>query len=96
MCVLWSEYYHCGGCRTRYSGDDELADEADEVSDLVDHGHAHDVTDDQTERHEGGAAEVLAVDSTLQTIIEHVVASSCLYIDYGTNKHVCLFYTINL
>ena len=48
------------------AGADELADETDEVGDLVDDGDAHDVSNDEAKRNECRATEVLAVHSALR------------------------------
>ena len=54
---------------THNCDDKELAHEQHEVGDLVHHGEANDVAQDETERRECRHAEVLAIDGTLQQAI---------------------------
>ena len=55
---------------THNCDDKELAHEQHEVGDLVHHGEANDVAQDETERRECRHAEVLAVDGTLQQAVD--------------------------
>ena len=67
--------------------DDELADEDEEVADLVDDGDAHDVAQNEIERDGGGAAEVVAVDCRLSETHQHDIWT------IGLHKAVWWWYT---